>query len=377
MINSILAIRSFINNLTNNSNSLNLKLNKKLKNLEKRDKIEIMAIKSDCDVFILGTGIAGLIAAWQHRKYKVIIIGDKLGGQMASEVMLGPRIIQKDENTFSLLKELGFKDFSTSKAKILYNYNSEIYEKAPKGFREKYSQISRGSFSVAEHTMSEGKNEIEYFNLPYNKLVNRLIIELKKLPNIKIIEDKIIKINTNAIITETETYIIPEGCFKINTIMLPIFLNLIDADEDLRSKICTKSTMVNFYRNKNINNKDINIINPISFEKYNTNLVYVYFVNDNINQNNKIPYPYLRVTYIPDNIIYESIFRLESDPNYKDIFKDKIEYLTTIPKIVNNDLPFLIIKNWNQFGRFAEWDQSIKLNELLKNKKKRNGYIIN
>lgn len=332
------------------------------------------------DVFILGTGIAGLVAAWHYRNYKVTIIGDKFGGQMASGVSLGPRIIQKDESTENFLKELDINNINTSIAKVLYYYNSKIYEKAPDGFIEKYNSISRDSESVQKHVMSENKNEIEYFDLKYNDLINILISKLKSHKNITIIEEKVNSIKDNIILTDNNKYDLKHGCYKINTILLPIFINLINASNEIRSKLNLKSKLINFYKQKNLSKSDKNI-NKIYLKKYNVNLLYTYFVNSFEQDGRILQHPYHRSTFTNDSIIYESQFRLDDldEINYNcgNISFD-VDFLASIPKIVNNDLPYLMIDSWRMFGRFAEWDQSIKLNELLKtlNKGKKYGTII-
>lgn len=352
----------------NSININNYKTFAKHKNdkLTLKDILNVSFKENNSDIFILGTGIAGLITAWYYRNYNVFLVGDKLGGQMSSEIPLGPRIIQKDNNTLELLKKLNIKNLETAIAKITYCCNnSKLCTEAPDWFIEKYSEISRGSSLVEEHTMSENKNEIEYFKLSYNNFMEILIAELQKYSNIKIVEDKVIEIKNNCIICENDTYVLPKTCKKISTIILPIFLNLIKANGIVRDQIKTQSKKVNFYKSIK---SDISKFNKHYLEYFNTDILYTYYAN-----NDGHTHPYHRKTITNENTIYESVNDLlDNKINSNKATIMNIEYLTSIPKIVNNNIKYSKILNWMMIGRFAEWDQSIKLNELLENFKQGN-----
>lgn len=329
------------------------------------------------NVIILGTGIAGLVAAWKYKDENVLIIGEELGGQMASEVTLGPRIIQKDENTKQLLFELYGKEFKTKVASIFYTDGQGGYfENPPEGFSEKYAQLSRGSSIVEEHTMSEGKNKIEYYDLDYNKLVKKLIAALRKRKNIKIINGKVIGFDKKDTISFVDyskksdnlvaypkgklTYIdTNDGDILINTIMLPVFLKLTNLNKEEIAEYETKGKKVYFYKCVEKWNEDF-FKALRKYGKTNKGLVYWYCVSE--------VFPFHRITMFDNHAVLESIYNIDDFADGREklrLFGEVmgIEKIAEIPKIINS--PVNYVRGWRMFGRFAQWDQSIKLNELL------------
>lgn len=317
-----------------------------------KSKVEILEQKltTGFDIVILGTGLAGLIYAWKNRTKKILLIGSELGGQMASTVSLGPRIIQKDANTEKLLIELGYENVAVKTAKILYYHNSQIYEEAPENFANEYSEYTRGSSVADEHTMSQGKSSIEYFDVSFNDLVLKIYNNLLARENITIINDTVVGIFDKVVITKYMKLDL-KGAKKVSTIPLTAFKL---ASQDInRNDYPTPSTTVNFYSLESkfySDQRDFLLTRDFLFEEHCTDLLYIYFVAKN--------QEFHRCTYTKNEIIVESI--------HDDLRANnpEVKYLTSIPKIPNG-ISYKNIGEWEMFGRFAQWDQSIKLNELL------------
>jgi hypothetical protein len=280
------------------------------------------------NLIILGNGLAALIYAAYNIDKNVIIIGNKIGGQMSNEISLGPRIIQSDNYTKNFIKNfLLLDDVKIKKTFIKYKYNDKFLKNPTPEFRNKYSIITRDKDTASDYTMSQNKNEIEYFDIKYNIFINILYQKLLTYNNIQFINGDIIKITSDYVELKDSRKIYTKNSEKVNTIPLYIFKKLINMDYlELNSK------PVYFYYKKN--------------KKFVNNFYYVYQVNDF----KVVPH---RITYYDDNIIEESIKKISDN------------YIAIIPKIIN-ETPFDSIGDWKMFGRFAEWDQSIKINEMLK-----------
>lgn len=286
-------------------------------------------------VLILGTGLAALIAALYYKDENVILIGDELGGQMNSEISLGPRIIQKDDNVEKLIFDiLKFKNINIKNAIIKYNYNNVVYDLPPQNFIKKYALKSRNSDKVENHIMSENKSIINYYDIEYNIFINKLIDYLMSFKNINFIKTKILKIDKNVITTTDKKINFNDNYILINTLPLFVFKKIFYID--LNDLLVLNSKNILFYKENKGTNND--------------NIEYHYYIDDK-NEN-----PIIRSTYLKKYTIHESILELN---NY--------EFITKIPKISNNYKPYYKIYGWIMFGRFAQWDQKIKLNELMKN----------
>jgi hypothetical protein len=132
--------------------------------------------------YILGGGIAGLIAAFYNPEYS--IISDNVGGQMA-EQHLGPRILEVNRNSENLLKDLGYSYTEISSkikvAKIGYVKCGILVDKITAEDRLNYYKKSRCLSNVVEvpsSVMSDNKNEITYFDIDWNQLIDRLMYKI-------------------------------------------------------------------------------------------------------------------------------------------------------------------------------------------------------
>lgn len=129
--------------------------------------------------YILGGGIAGLITAYYNPEYT--LVSDQLGGQMA-DTGLGPRILEVNENSATLLGDLGYDTIKVKTAKIGYMVCNQYLDHLGKSFRENYYMKSRYLKELKEvpkSVMSDGKNEIKYFDIDWNELIGKLLKGIK------------------------------------------------------------------------------------------------------------------------------------------------------------------------------------------------------
>lgn len=313
--------------------------------------------KNKSTLVILGTGISGLAAAWSLRNSfdKIVLIGDKLGGQMKSESQLGPRIIQADENTKHLILSLEDDDFKleTKIASIGYETGGIVYKQQPDNFKSQYEIASRGVQVNADYSMSAGAKSIKYFDYSFDTLIDKLSSKIYSTSNIELVIGKVVSIEENKddmhIVIESgentttlKTYKYRDHTFY-STIMAPIFFKLLKQ----KYSIDFDSMPCNFYSAK------LNYLTVSNFD-------YIYSISGT----------YHRLTFIKDSdnvikeIIVESVNDLLSDQflDYRKTF-ESFKHIATIPKIIDKSLR--VCDFWFFLGRFAQWEQKIKLNEVL------------
>jgi hypothetical protein len=186
--------------------------------------------------YILGGGIAGLIAAYYNKDY--VIISDKIGGQMAAGGM-GPRILEVNDNSTRLLEDLGFDIVPIKTARIGYKCHGVYKEKLTPEDREEYYLKSRNLTTAAEvpsSVMSDGKKEIKYFDINWNELIERLVNSITT--------DTIFS-NAKKIDVENKVIMLDNGMevnyeHIISTIPAPIFLKLSGLEPEEKLVFCKK-----------------------------------------------------------------------------------------------------------------------------------------
>lgn len=296
--------------------------------------------------FVLGGGIAGLIFCFYNNEFKLLT--KDIGGQFNSNYSLGPRLLQNNEYNKQLLKDLKMSA-QIKVAKVGYFYDERFHDICGKELRKKYYLKSRmldstndKNIIVPDSSLSEGNNEIEYFDIDFNELINRLTKNI----NIKLCFVKNIDVFNNKIIFSTQKYgrKLHNNNFKriVSTIPAPIL-----------DKLC------NVYNGSyNYLKKCFVVVpgNSIILHGYD----YVYFIDK---------YNFHRVTKIKSNLGLERLV---------------VEYVTTSEKRdFSNEWPNFIqvhsiqigqivsgtpttYENITQIGRYAEWKHSVKIQDVVK-----------
>jgi hypothetical protein len=288
--------------------------------------------------YIIGGGIAGLIAAFYQPEFT--IIGDDIGGQMVKKGM-GPRILEVNDNSANLLADVGYDVVNIKTAKIGYRYNNRIHDTLPKELRSDYYLKSRNISSTAKYdvpdsVMSDGKNEIKYFDIDWIDLVNKLV----EFIGPRIIESKVKHIDLKEKMLEVDGMTL-KYTDLISTLPAPLFFKL--ASVELEEKLTFE--------------KKVFVIVPatmIDIRHYD----YIYFP-DNLSE-------YHRITNLGNNraAIEFTGNHFTGQGCFKK-FKSFALYSKELPggQITGGKIPY--IDGVEFAGRFAEWNHDIKTDDLV------------
>ena len=288
--------------------------------------------------YILGGGITGLIWAFYNPQYT--IISPDIGGQMTSDnFSLGPRFLIKTEYTEKLLKDLNIQA-PIKTFKIGYCKNNIVGTAKELNIteedRKNYFLKSRGLKNINEvpiTVMNSFKDEIVGFDVEWNEIIKKLS------EKVKIINNKIIKINTNEkiLVSGGNDYDYDE---LISTIHASLFFKLIFYDTS--AKKCEN------------NCKDITYV-AVKNKSLKTVFNYIYVIDDS--------FPFYRMTFQDNVVIYEFIGKpSEKDLPDHDIIGIKTVYGCKIIKDLNLDgIPEANIKF---VGRYAQLNHSIKTEQV-------------
>jgi hypothetical protein len=284
--------------------------------------------------YILGGGIAGLITAFYNQD--CIIISDNIGGQMA-DTGLGPRILEANEFSTTLLNDLGYENIPTKTAKVGYMVWGQYLDSLTEELKLEYYKKSRYLSELKEapkSVMSDGKKEIVYYDIDWNDLINRLIGRIEQEPILGKIEDIDV---INQVIT-----IAGMGEFKysklINTLPAPLFFNRLAKIPPEEKLTYVPKTFI--ITDPFFNMKDFD---------------YVYFPGDEVN--------YHRVTKLNSGKVAVEY----TIPEHKhDVLEDwpDAEAKTIPAGQIQSGKPGYI-ENVYYIGRFGCWDHDLKTDDIV------------
>jgi|GEM_PF-2524704 hypothetical protein len=302
--------------------------------------------------YIIGGGVAGLVASFILKEDGFRIIDANPLGQMAGKFPLGPRIIQNDGETFGLLKDLGFQgnEISVKNNRIGFSRSrpgAVIIEQNPdQDFRAEYSYITRGTRDFEPSFMSDGKNTIEALEIigskdSYKEILELLFKQCGKtiIPN----QVKTINIDEKIVILDDGTELPYDNL--ISTIDLRLLMRMIVGQNTLPGSLMLETRKKSFYLCK--------YSNLIDRDFHNAGYDYVYSVSRT----------YTRKTYLDSGIVYETIEPIRGHMIEDNLIVERKE-----------DIPIQIKKSLNLtsfaadaylLGRYAQWSHKIKLNEVL------------
>lgn len=296
--------------------------------------------------YILGGGIAGLIAKHYNPSYK--IISPDVGGQLTkSKNLLMTFFIHNHTETRGLLDELKIP-YKERKIKIYYNYKGKILENVDNKLRLKFIKNK-----LSEYNYDANSADIEDLNLSTdNGYLSILDVDInaiiKKLTVDGMINGKIKLINNNR---KFIVYQNKDGVLQ---------------KEDYNKLISTLAANDFFYMLYNYkNNYHLNYL-PTTFVLSKERPKFMiedglYYVYDN----NLI---YVRVQPYSENYVYE----ITGFPDEKEIFKqikDILEIERRYVGIIKSE-EIDDFRNINFLGRMAQWDHSIKTQEVIIKSKK-------
>lgn len=290
--------------------------------------------------YILGGGPAGLIAAFYNPDYQII---DKNPmGQLNLPFVPGPRILKVDEYSKRFIERLGI-EYTTKFIYVGYSPDGTIVEEeATQQFKEDYSKITRGTTKIEASFLSSGENEIEIFVTKTGEdLYYKVFENLTQLLEHRIINKNVEFLSTKRQVLGWEGITTPYDNV-ISTININILTKLLGL-EPLNLVALKKHFVQCSY------NQERDIENSQKFH-------YVYSTNG----------IYTRKTYFKDYIVYEMCQPYEDISDTPTIHGNKvIKALNNIPIQINNSIDFRNIQGIELVGRFAQWNHSIKANEII------------
>jgi len=304
--------------------------------------------------YIVGGGIAGLITAY-YTGYKII---DKNPmGQLNLRFLPGVRLLKDDKYAKKFVEKLNkdVKIYDVLQTKeINIGYEDEVgnYVSMSEEFKRKYSQITRGRKEYESSFLSSGESSFNvitadqadpnffYINL-FTALYQLLIVRDQ------IIFDKVKMINVNMKTIDCEKTSTIQYDNLISTIRTDILETLISNWNGVYSNDYT-ILKKHFYKAKYL----------AADEEYMNKYAYTYSIS-NI---------YTRKTFAPGYIVYETVKPLK-EIQLKDeyILGHKIiDKYENVPLQLKKSLNLKSFNGIQLVGRFAEWNHSIKSNELIK-----------
>jgi hypothetical protein len=283
--------------------------------------------------FIIGGGVGGLIAGFYKDAY---IITDKVGGwQNLNRFRLGPRLLEVTEKTTNFLRKLEL-DYSKTK-KIKIGYYNEGFTSLNEEFRNTYGFKTRelAPEEIHKSVLSSGKNELTVFDIDYDLILKTLEGLLSK----KIFVGKVHSINHNAkVINGTNDNYYYE--------------NLVNAlPQNMFQKMSGLSTGHDFsaFHTTFFKCEYNDFFNKVKDEGYN----YFYSIDKN--------HIWHRCSLFNEYVSLETKGKIETIPDVKIL--DKVTLPFAQLKHSYKDLQFTF--DVENAGRFAEWNHSIKMEELI------------
>ena len=295
--------------------------------------------------YILGGGIAGLIAAHYNPDYTIIT--PEVGGQLAkSKKLLMTFFIHNHILTKQLLEDLEIP-YKERQIKIYYNYKGQILKEINNKQRLKFI-----SNKICEHDYDKNSSNIVDTNLStqdnfLDVLDTDISLLLKKLKPTKMINGKIKLINNNRkfmVYLDEKNNLIKANYNKL--------ISTIPANDFFY-------TLYNFNSNYNFRYLPATFVlssKRPEFMKEN-GLYYIY-------DSNLI---YTRVQNYSDNYVYEITGFCDAKEiakHIEDILEIEHRYVGILFKEDVDDL-----KNIKFLGRMAQWDHSIKTQQVIEKAK--------
>jgi hypothetical protein len=216
----------------------------------------------------------------------------------------------------------------------------------PKGFKNRYTKITRGKSDSESSYLSEGKNEIEHLEIngmgenSYKFLFKTLLKIIEDRGQLK--RQKVTQLNPAGWIHASEGAG-PPMCYQYDTIINTLSLKLLTKDY---------YGMGGIWKGDELKDLDLTTL-PKCF--YQTNkgersmFDYVYGYEDG----------WTRKTYFDEYMVYESVERL------KDIPYPVINQFENLPIQIKNSLDLDKFENTYMLGRFAQWNHKVKANEVI------------
>ncbi len=304
--------------------------------------------------YIIGGGIAGMIASY-YSGYKII---DKNPlGQLNLRFIPGVRLLKVDDDVKDFLEELNtkIKLYDVLQEKEIEVGYVDVFDQITslsEDFKKRYSLNTRGKEEYEKSFLSSGESSFSVFTADQadpNLFYINLFTALKQWldDNDMIIYDKVVSVNTE--LKSLFLHNDGEGSYidyddLISTIRID-FLEQMMHDFSGKYEHNYEILKKHFYKCKYIDNN----------EEYYNKYAYSYALSN----------VYTRKSFFPGYIVFETIETINEKQNFIKGHRiiDKYE---NVPLQIKNSLNLTSFKGIKLIGRFAQWNHSIKSNELIK-----------
>ena len=285
--------------------------------------------------YILGAGISGLIFGFYNPSYT--IISDNLGGKLSNSFMKNTILLHSTPETKQLLLDLGFE--VKEKTHIIKYYKDDsITQDISVSDKIQFikKKLNDSSIEIKDITLSTNDYYISILDVDLSKVIEKL-----KEKN-TIIEDKIIRITNDEIITERTKYKYSD---IVSTINGKVFESLCYNTNSLSLK-----------------NKSITLVLcdklPIELEGINFDLCY--FIDDK--------YKFTRINKRGTEYLYEfsECISEEDVKKYLPVDSNVLQYHVDNNGIIITNKNNIPPRNIKFLGRFAQWDHTIKIQDVIK-----------
>lgn len=292
--------------------------------------------------YIIGGGLTGLIFAFYNPEY--VVLSENIGGQVSNQILLGPRLLQKHKNTEILLNDLGIEK-KIKIAKIGYYYDGKFHDNCPQNLRVDYYRKTRcikdlNLSTIPNSIMSEGKTEIEYYDINFNTLLEKLT------KNTKVIRHNVCHINSKKMFFTLHDEINKKHEYEylVSTIPAPSFYVIYKPSI---KKLAHYSKLT--YLSKQFIVID-DVIIPDEFD-------YVYYPESFI--------PWHRITKFGNKSVVEYTGKFNREgSNMKRFWSNVVDYHYMEFGQIQEGTP-VRVPCVTYLGRYAEWDHSIKIQDVI------------
>jgi len=282
--------------------------------------------------FVIGGGVAGLLAAYFFNDYILISPKEGIGGQLTAPFQLGPRFVRNTPEFRVLLKVLKIK-YNIVTKKVAYFDGKMLSEKITEEFVKNYTKNTRQIAIVNKSFMNDGLNRFECLEFPMDILIRKLKVRLSAR-TINASVERIDYENSSLTLDSRETL---DYSHIISTIHFDSFMKLCGIEHDY------KFSDIYFY------------LMPYDtpWEELKDRYAFIYICDSS---------PFNRITYTDDGMVFESPHQLSP----KELRSYPIQKEAILPKCKlrgQYKLPNLLGITF--FGRYAELDNEIRIHELL------------
>jgi hypothetical protein len=289
---------------------------------------------------ILGGGVAGLVSAFYLPEH--YLITDKIGGwQNRNTFQLGPRLLEVTQATTTFLKKL---NLPTNEKKINIGYRIGDFTSSSKNenFAKQYALKTRDQENV-DAVLSGNKDVLTVFDIEYDLILKKLEDKVKD----RIILDKITSIDLENKKVNIVKYPDFPCCWDemVNTLPINLFCNLSKFDLQ-RDFTAFHTTFVK--------------VKPTEYTKF------FYRVYDYIYSIDTV---WHRCNIFKDHAVLEIKGKFDPQLQYQIEYNgfeilDKITIPFAQMKYSYKDLT-QIIPSITNVGRYACWDHSIKMEQII------------